>query len=137
MSIFALKVPRLERELAEITNQWEAWTPTLTWATATPINITTIFNYKQVGKTIFCSFKVSSTDANGTTYVRMTLPVMPKTKNSLSTLSGSKALNGNYSSTFLRVRDDGVNNDLYTIFLGATTIGQTLLISCDFYYEVD
>jgi hypothetical protein len=67
-----------DMDAAPQTKMWGAWTPTLTWATATPASLTTIARYCQIGKTVYFTVYLNSTDSNATTGLEITLPVTAK-----------------------------------------------------------
>jgi len=56
---------------------WTAWTPAINWTGGTPANITTISRYTQIGKIVFFTVDLISTDSNGVTDMNMTVPITP------------------------------------------------------------
>jgi len=62
---------------ALIYQAWAAWTPTLTWTTGTPSSVVTTARWNQVGKIVFFTLFITSSDSNGCTNLTFTLPVTP------------------------------------------------------------
>jgi hypothetical protein len=65
------------------------------------------------------------------------LPVNPKVNNFLDTIPYFKSVGGSISQIQMRLRDDGVNNDLSSTFLGTATAGSSLTVTMNGFYEID
>lgn len=124
-------------QLSDIANQWLDWTPTLTWTTATPSTIVTKARYKQIGKTVLFNIKITATDGLGATGLNISLPIAPKNNGLTPMPINQVGVNGAFSVKVLKIRDDGVNNDLNYIFLGTLTTGQGAIIQIQGHYEVN
>jgi hypothetical protein len=128
-----------DNQLANVTNQWQTWIPTLTWVTAIPVGVTTIARYKVIGKTVFYKLKIKATDGNGATGITISLPsdCIPKTNDLMNYVYNIVAVNSVASaSRAVFLRDNGVNNDLYYYYMGTATAGQTLQINMEGIYEI-
>lgn len=65
---------RTEAIEAQLSNNWEEWTPVLTWAIADPVTPTIVARYKLVGGVCTFTLNISSTDSNATTGLTVSLP---------------------------------------------------------------
>jgi len=63
-----------DMDAAPITKMWGTWSPTLTWATATPSGVTSAARYVQIGKTVYYIVNIYSADSNGCTGLTITTP---------------------------------------------------------------
>lgn len=88
---------------------WQTWTPT--WTNLTVGNATTIYRYKQIGKTVFVQIKLTfgNTSSMGTG-PRFTLPVGENT-------TTYPALTNNYIGDFF-IEDSGTANFTGTVLIG-------------------
>lgn len=124
-------------QLNDISNQWQTWTPTLTWGTAIPISITAVARYKVIGKTVFFTIYVSATDGNGAVApLTATLPVIPKTNIVFPAITCRQSVGGTVSARSGYVRDNGTNNDV-TVSLTTSTALSALLVYISGFYEID
>lgn len=131
------KLKKLELSFGEISKPWQDYIPTLTWTTTTPTGIITKAKYRQIGKTLFYNISVYCTDMNGTTGVRISLPIVPKANNMIPSFVNVFNDNGSFAYKHWRVRDDGVNNDLQCVYLGTLVAGKYANISLQGQYEVN
>lgn len=65
---------RAEAIEAELSNNWEEWTPVLTWATADPVTPTVVARHKLVGGVCTFTLNISSTDSKATKGLTVSLP---------------------------------------------------------------
>ena len=56
---------------------WFAWTPTLTWTTATPTISSTVARFTINGRTLIGSIAIQASDGKGATALTITLPAVP------------------------------------------------------------
>lgn len=105
---------------------WSDWTPTLTWTTANPTTPTTIARYKLIGKTCFFAVQISSTDGNGATGLRFTLPATPKNIGANVPVNSQTLIGSSDSVRSAAVRANGTNNDCYFVYMGTATSASAL-----------
>jgi hypothetical protein len=71
--------PTLDMQYVESDGEWNNYTPTLTWATATPGGtVTAYFKYRKKGKTVYIQGNYIATDGNGATALTISLPFAAK-----------------------------------------------------------
>ena len=61
---------------------WQNWTPTLTWTGTTPLGLTTVAKYTQIGRTVFFQFqtaRAATTNLITNSALTISLPVDPST----------------------------------------------------------
>lgn len=120
-----------------ISSPWGTWTPSLNWGTGIPADAVTLAKYKQVGKTIFFSVKITSTDGNNASSLTVTLPVVPKTDNiSPAVLFQNVVGGGSNTNKNAYIRDNGTNNDIVAVALSATD-GSAYEVRISGFYEID
>lgn len=86
--IAALAQATTDMDAAPQTKMWGTWSPTLVWSTATPASLSTVARYCQIGKTVFFTIYLNSTDSNATTNLTITLPVTAKDNTANVAISG-------------------------------------------------
>jgi hypothetical protein len=114
---------------------WSAWTPTLTWNTQNPVTPTTRARYVQLGKIIYWTFDVSSTNSNATTGLGFTLPSV---NNGNPTFPSGFERAGVAGATYYPTYSWNGGNTNTVVFLGFTagTNGQAIWITQSGFYEV-
>jgi len=130
-------------KVSDITNHllgdgvWKSWTPTITWATATPASLDVTGNYCIVGKTVFFKIRAYSADSNATTGLTCNIPI-PASVNELAAF---------YISGYERAGASGAtyyplacfcNSNIITIgnFTTATD-GQLVTVQLSGFYGID
>jgi hypothetical protein len=138
MTLNELKLFKLNEELADIASQWSTWTPTLTWATATPVSVTTLARFKVIGKTVMFQIYITATDGNGTTGLNITMPTLfpPKANNMSPNITTQKYVGATGGIVHMRLRDDGINNDIYYPYMGTATGGTSFSVRITGLYEI-
>lgn len=116
-------------------NKWAAWTPTLTWDTATPTGVTPTCRYKADGGTCHCMINIHATDGNNSTGVSISLPKTPSAFNIYPFIHVACRIAGNTEWRTFILRDDGSNNDLWSLYMGTATGGSGFDINMEFFYE--
>jgi hypothetical protein len=66
---------RAEAIEAELSNNWEEWTPVLTWADADPVTPDVVARFAKMGNICHFEIQITSTDCNATTGLTISLPV--------------------------------------------------------------
>lgn len=81
--------------------QWQSWSPTLTWGTATPDSLVTIAKYHKVGTLVHFMFECHSSDGNNASSLTISLPVNEKGDNIHSQFSCSQVVNGVWADNLI------------------------------------
>jgi hypothetical protein len=121
----------------QTSSTWSTWTPSLTWTGATPNGISKWGYFKVMNKTVFYKIRIAITDANNTTGLNISLPIPPKTRNILDTFPVFKSVAGSISEIQMRLRDDGTNNDISSLYFGTSAAGSSLTLAFSGFYEID
>ncbi|WP_230161500.1 hypothetical protein [Peribacillus simplex] len=118
--------------------QWENWTPTLIWATATPANVAIVARRKIIGKTVFFSLKITATDGNGATGLKIVPPsdMIPKNNFLATPFYNNVVVGAETTVKQVSLRDDGTNNDINFDFMGTATPGQGFATQISGTYEL-
>jgi hypothetical protein len=130
------RLEQIATEMAEIQSEWSAWTPVLTWGTATPVGIVTNAKYKIIGKTLFYNIRITATNGNGSTFLHISLPVVPKTNNIQPFVSHQIGIGASYTVRFIRLYDDGSTNNIRFMYTTMTS-GSAVDLSISGFYEID
>jgi len=113
----------------EWSGSWAAWTPTLTWTTATPTVSSTISRHVSIGKTCFFDIQISCSDGKGATNLTISLPVAPKNTGSTNMFIALIQINGVNSAPICA----GDTSTDYVIFLPFPTLtnaqGAVIIVS--------
>lgn len=137
MNLNELKINKLNSQLSDMTNQWQDWTPTLTWSATIPVNVVTKAKYKQIGKTVFFTIKIDATDGTGTSTLAVSLPILPKINSIFPPITFLQVINTTgYSIRYGFVRDNGTNNDI-RVYHSTLTAGQPFTFYISGFYEVN
>lgn len=64
-----------DMDAVPLTKKWTTWTATISWTGATPASASQICRYCQIGKVVFFTFYIASSDSNACTGCSLTLPV--------------------------------------------------------------
>lgn len=99
----------LERRTNRTDGLWASYIPTLTWTTATPTAPTTIARYTTVGNTCHFNINISSTDGNGATALKITLPIAPTDNNAIINTNAQQKVNTTWSNPLAYIDDDDTN----------------------------
>jgi hypothetical protein len=118
---------------------WEAWVPTLAWATHTPTGITTVARWTRIASQVFFFVDIIATDSKATTGLTITLPVAPRNSGvNISCASFERAGAGGvtYSNPGAYIKADGADNKINFNLLTTGTDGQAIEASVAGVYEV-
>lgn len=131
--IAALAQATTDMDAVPQTKMWGTWTPTLTWATATPTGLTSSYRYMQIGKTVFYNFFVQATDSNATTGLTFTLPSTP---NVLTVGDGVEASGTGYAvlTALMGYADTDGSWHTYNFVTGIDNQG--IIVRASGFYEV-
>jgi hypothetical protein len=103
-------------------SKWTEWTPTLTWTTGTPEgSVVTKARHKIVDGVCDFSFYYSATDGNGATALTISLPVLPKDNDTLTSLSSQELSDTTWSNPLAYIEDGATT----ITFRSLTTIADT------------
>lgn len=120
-------------------NAWTAWTPSLTWTTATPAAGATTARYYRVGKTIFFEFYFFSGDSNGTTNLTFTLPSTPSNVAARIVFASSErygAAGTTFTTPIAEYLADGTSSAVYFRSFQTASDGQPISVSVAGMYEI-
>jgi len=131
--------PTTDADVANVKTMWKTWTPTLTWTGGTPASQLQCFMYCQIGKIVFLTAAIYSSDSNAASNLTISLPVTAKTRT-----YGSWMLSGHIRA----VGTTPEHSPAYPyVGSGATTIafaafptcidGQVINLLLTGFYEVD
>jgi hypothetical protein len=118
------------------TIEWTTWTPTLVWTTATPINATVIAKYIQIGKVVYFSLFIQSSNGNGTTNLTIGLPINPLANSMYPSVNSFQIVSSTKTNPIAAIDDGGVNNRIYFYNFATATAGNSLSIVCTGFYPV-
>lgn len=90
-----------------IDQDWQSWTPTLTWTGTPPLTPTTVAKYKQIGSTVHFNLSITSTDGNGATALTITLPIAPKVNSTTISLNAQEKVNTTWTNPLAYIVDSG------------------------------
>lgn len=122
---------------ALIHQAWAAWSPTVVWAGATPASITTVARWTQIGKTVFFSIYINSTDSNACTGVTITLPSTPSNTGGYPfVVARQMSNNATYNTVPFYISQTGAETRLITNQFVTCTDGQRVQIGMEGFYEV-
>jgi hypothetical protein len=118
-------------------NAWAAWTPTLTWTAGTPSPLTVTARWMQVGKIVYYTLDIRTTDGNGATALKVTLPVTPATISGFyPTQIGYEYVDGVITNPWAYIDHNVPSNGLNFVALSALTDTKTSAIRISGFYEV-
>jgi len=134
--IAALAHPTTDMDAAPVAKMWQAWTPTLTWTTANPLTPTVRARYCQIGKVVYFTFDISSTDSNATAGLTVTLP---STNGSTTPFfcygfERAGAAGATYYPAYIWIA--GSSNILTYLNFIPGTDNQAIWLTCSGFYEV-
>jgi len=121
-----------------IETKWSAWTPTLTWATATPVSVSTTARYARIGNTIFFVIYITSTDSNATTGLTITgLPGNPYSGTVYPVVSAYENYNTAGTKVVLAavINPDSGSQNLQFLNFATPTDGQKVQVYVTGFYE--
>ena len=117
---------------------WAAWTPTLVWTTGTPSPITTTARWTQVGKIVFFTLFITSSDSNGCTNLTFTLPVTPANAGGYTLFTAFERYGtvATYKSLTFYSTNNGSDTLARTTEFQAASDGYTVQVTATGFYEV-
>ncbi len=123
-------------DTAKHAGAWQAWTPTLTWTTATPGGTTTtVARYCQVGKIVYFVFYFYSTDGNGATNLQVSLPIDPKNIGAIYNIVSSAQIVGSSRIYPVAYVSDSGKKILFLNFATCTD-NVDVTLTCSGFYEI-
>ena len=116
---------------------WADFTPSITWNTATPTNVTTYCRYKQIGKTVHVKLKIFCSNANGTdgfTDITLPLPIRKTFYNIINPYC--VVANSTKRTEYFEINYPTNSGKVRSYFTSPVTSGN-LELYLDFVYETD
>lgn len=119
----------------DVINTWLGYVPTLTFTGTPPGSIATVARYRQIGNKVDFNISLSSSDGNGATDLRVSLPVTPKDNNSVVSVSSQEKVDTTWSNPLAYIDDDASLGIQFRAFSTATdTVAWEIIITGS--YEV-
>lgn len=115
-----------------IIQEWQAYTPTLTWTFATPTGITTVGKYTQIGNIIFYSMYINATDSKATTDLSASSPTTPPYANTCLMVEYAGVALGSMGQTPILLKSNG-RTDTGGMFAAGTNGEPIRIIMTGFY----